>query len=304
MASLLAEDCDGGDDSALRSFASRTDTELMVEDLAQRGGEAPIAFLHMIYRQLGSNKTLVDQEVDFLRHQKKLKVLHLPGDAAGVKGRGTLIALVLTSNYLQAVDEAAAKAPQQNRRALDHFKRWVQESDQISFSAEEVRGCLQGSDLDELEALAFLRRRQDVIVQTAATAAATATAAPLTVYWLSHPALGGIVSTLRRVERAVSTALARSRYKELSASAFYNLFPHYPPSSSSSLTSTGPPNKKRKKSGLHVTDLFTSSPLPSAAAGLSLSSSFDPSFHLLDLLGRGLFKKVDRPDGSFLLRLP
>lgn len=290
MASLLAEDCDGGDDSALRSFASRTDTELMVEDLAQRGGEASIAFLHMIYCQLGSNKTLVDQEVDFLRHQKKLKVLHLPGDAAGVKGCGTLIALVLTSNYLQAVDEAAAKAPQHSR-ALDLFKQWVQENDQISFCAEEVRGCLQASDLDELEALAFLRRRQDVLIaQTAA--------APLTVYWLSHPALGRIVSALRRVERAVSTALARSRYKELPASAFYKLFP------SSSLASAGPPNKKRKKNDLHVTDLFASSTLPSATAGLSLSSSFDPSYHLLDLLGRGLFKKVNRPDGSFVLRLP
>lgn len=245
----MAEPSTDGND-ALEALASRTDTEIVFESILQRcAAPVPeIVFLHMIYHELHLNKSIVDQEVDTLRHARTFKVIHIPWQT------GILIALTPTAQYIADL-EAAFQSPA-DQDMLQKYSHWIAEGANISVSAASLtqEAHLTAAQIQHLVDTGYLRNRHNHVDNS-------------TAYWISHPHITGMLQKCREVEKTVLQAMKRTRYKEIDHKAFQALFQ----------------SKKRKADG-------STSTLPS-------------EYHLLDLLGRQVVKKVDTATGWFL-RLP
>lgn len=266
-----------GDDE-FKVIASASDTELVVDAIAQRcGTRCPsLVLVHMIYTQLNLNKGLVDQEIETLREKKIYKVLHLPGVQQSVMTVG----IIPTKTYLADVDRMV-----DDKSTATIYSAWIESSSAISttLSSLQVLGLSQ-EQIDALVIAGFLRRRETE------------------GFWVGHPFIGYLLQYLRIGQQLVVSSMQRTRFKELTESKLCALFGSKP----SDRDDAQPAKKARRSTSTStplVTTLFSLDPRGPPAPSIGRTSPLPAYYHILDLLGRDVIRRVERPSGEVFYRL-
>lgn len=147
-----------------------------------KGGVLRVVWLHQLYALI-PNRTLVDREVEELRRAMGVRLLNTPLGQA----------IMRADAYIEDLVE------NKEEEAVARFEKWLMTADNISLSL--AGSSLSSSDVDVLLQLGWLASRRDVNVQD--------------VYWVSHPGMSKVVTSLLAVRRKVIGMIARTRYKEM-----------------------------------------------------------------------------------------
>lgn len=147
-----------------------------------KGGVLRVVWLHQLYALI-PNRTLVDREVEELRRAMGVRLLNTPLGQA----------IMRADAYIEDLVE------NKEEEAVARFEKWLMTADNISLSL--AGSSLSSSDVDVLLQLGWLASRRDVNVQD--------------VYWVSHPGMSKVVTSLLAVRRKVVGMIARTRYKEM-----------------------------------------------------------------------------------------
>lgn len=260
-------------------FAEKLDCEFVLEDISVTNS-TNFVFMHMIHQVLSLNKSIVDEEITYLRKDRRsVKMLHCSDLLASAHkdSAADVSAIISTPKMIKTIEETMTSNTDDAvmQSALQKFRILLLDSDLVSVSHQTLLGkvreeCLQVSgttfpifDEEEIERLmfaCFLRRR--LANQGSGDS----------FYWISHPQLFQVAKSLRDLELRIMTAIRRTKYKELSAKQAMKVFSGF---------------QNRGEASTH-------------------SPSFQWKYHLLDLTGRNLVKKVDIPGNSsdhYILRL-
>lgn len=181
-------------------------------DLGQAGYGIRMVFIHQIYALI-PNRTLVDSEISDMRHSLDVRIFHTP------IGQG----LMLSRDYVEDVHSLSRQhqddLPLQN--TMNTFISWLNQYPLISLSknseetsqtvgnktcsakdATAVPVALTNDDMQRLMQKGFLSSRRDRDVED--------------YYWISHPRVNWLVTSVLSVRKAAINAVARTRYKEIS----------------------------------------------------------------------------------------
>jgi hypothetical protein len=143
-----------------------------------------VVWLHQLYALI-PNRTLVDREVEEMRRTMGVRVLNTPLGQAIMRAEAYLDDLLVQKEGKE--------------EAVFRFEKWLRTADNISLSL--AASSLSSSDVHVLLQRGWLANRRDVNVQD--------------VYWVSHPCLNKMVTSLLAVRRKVIGMIARTRYKEM-----------------------------------------------------------------------------------------
>jgi len=167
-----------------------TETSIIIDLILGLGhATCPRAvWVHQLYALI-PNRTLVDKELDEMRRSRTIRVLNTPLGQAVMKSEHFFEDLRGPSTLAQRC----------------RYEAWLRLSDNISASrAQLCAGTvdpLSNTDVDTLISEGYLSCRRDILSSD--------------VFWIAHPGINMIITSMISVRKELLSAISRTRYKEL-----------------------------------------------------------------------------------------
>ena len=293
------------------------DTQLLIVHIQSMAESCHgFVFQHQLYAN-DINQSIIDEELHRIRCQVgQYKFL----SCRFTQSAHNSLAIIETDSYvaslrkvIRPLDNGPEEQYAQAEAALlcEKFSSWIRQSTQISMlrrdlksgaaqqlpsrelgtgglatqSAVSSHGVLTDRDIDRLVQAGFLQYRSSIDMPNESVCGDTSANEDSELFWLSHPSLRSLIQCLESSQVEILGVMRQNRYKEISEK---KLQVRVSPLNQHRTAGLG--GGKRLREGRNHWVLS--------------SSPFPLSYHLMDLLGRGVLYRVPAPaTDDYILRI-